>query len=107
MASLGSEVGRDDPVESVPLVWLTASLPTPTTNRITRAHRSLCIIYRYLLLYLFIYLSIYSSISHLSIHLKRVDAVTWTRVTRVALETHVTHTHTSLPPAPPPPHTDI
>ena len=57
MASLGSEVGRDDPVESVPLVWLTASLPTPTTNRITRAHRSLCILSRYLLLY--IYLSIY------------------------------------------------
>ena len=61
MASLGSEVGRDDPVESVPLVWLTASLPTPTTNRITRAHRSLCIIYIaisysiYLSIYLFIY----------------------------------------------------
>jgi len=34
VASLGSEVGRDDPVESVPLVWLTASLPTPTTYRI-------------------------------------------------------------------------
>ena len=68
MASLGSEVGRDDPVESVPLVWLTASLPTPTTYRITVLALSQIYVF-YLAIFYSIYLSIYLSIHLLVIYL--------------------------------------